>query len=153
MKDCLIICNKNCITYADIFPLLKDNILTIGSPVKTYENTEKKFGNHGWITTLPTGNKKALKLTQRYNESQYPKYDNFNAINVDRIKDIPMDYTEAIGVPITIFEYNYGDKYDVVGCGCHRADNLDNGYWLGGLVDATVNGDKVFFRIFIKKKQ
>lgn len=108
MKDFLLITNKNCITYKNVFPLIKDNKIRLGhNNIKEFvmnDGTSKLFGNIGWITTLHTPDKPKLILTKRYTPEEYPKYDNYDAINVDRLKDIPYDYDGVMGVPITILE-------------------------------------------------
>lgn len=107
MKDFLLIASQNIITYKNVFPLIKDGIIAQSSQVKTYENTDKTFGNHYWYTTLLVRHKRKLILTATYDPEKYPKYDNYpEAINVDRIKDIPYDYDGIMGVPITIFAYD-----------------------------------------------
>jgi hypothetical protein len=127
MKDFLLICDKNCATYKEVFPLFKRGIVSFGSPVKEYEGTDRKFGNHSWITTFSVLNKKKLVLTATYDPDKYPKYDNYNAIEVSRIKDIPYDYDCVMGVPITIFDY---DLDNVAIEGCADADNVPYG-WSG----------------------
>lgn len=106
MKDFLLICDKNCATYKEVFPLFKQGIVSFGSPVKEYEGTDRKFGNHSWITTFSVPNKKKLVLTATYDPALYPKYDNYDAIEVTRIKNIPYDYDGVMGVPITILDYD-----------------------------------------------
>lgn len=113
MKDFLLICDKNCATYKEVFPLFKQGIVSFGSPVKEYEGTDRKFGNHSWITTLSVPNKKKLVLTATYDPGLYPKYDNYDAIEVSRIKNIPYDYEGVMGVPITILDYDL-DNVEVV---------------------------------------
>ena len=96
MKDFLLICDKNCATYKEVFPLFKQGIVSFGSPVKEYEGTDKKFGNHGWITTFPVTNKKKLVLSATYDPALYPKYDNYDAIEVAKTDDIPDDWQDGI---------------------------------------------------------
>lgn len=106
-KKFLLIGNKNAITYKEFFPLLKDEKVWIGyNNVSTFvrpDGSTKKFGNIGWFTNLPVDKKVGLTLTEHYYEddgitpkpdsaTRYPKYDNYDAINVDKLKDIPCDY-------------------------------------------------------------
>ena len=114
MKDFILICDKNCATYKEVFPLFKQGIVSFGSPVKEYEGTDKKFGNHSWITTFPVTNKKKLVLTATYDPALYPRYDNYDAIEVSRIKNIPYDYDGVMGCPITILDYDL-DNVEVEG--------------------------------------
>lgn len=115
MKDCLLICDKNCATYKEVFLLFKQGIVSFGSPVKEYDGTDKKFGNHSWITTFPVLKKKKLILTATYSPEKYPKYDNYDAIEVSRVKNIPYNYDGVMGVPITIFDYDL-DNVEVLDC-------------------------------------
>lgn len=146
MKDFLLIANKNCVTYKEVFPLFKEGILSIGSPVKEYEGTDRKFGNHGWITTFPVPNKKKLVLTAAYDPELYPKYDNYDAIEVSRVKDIPYDYEGTMGVPITIFQYDLDNVEIEQLCASHgktpRGIENENCY---------LNGEWKYPRILIKK--
>ena len=123
MTDFIIIGNTNAVTYKEIFPLFKDNKVRFGcNTIKTFctRNGTKEFGNVGWFSTLPV-KKKTLTLTAAYDPDKYPKYENYDAINIDRIKDIPYDYDGVMGVPITILNYDLQD-IEIVGFG---GDELD----------------------------
>lgn len=124
MKDFLLICDKNCATYKEVFPLFKQGIVSFSSPVKEYEGTDRKFGNHSWITTFPVPNKKKLVLTATYDPALYPKYDNYDAIEVSRIKNIPYDYEGVMGVPITILDYDL-DNVEVQGIWNDKREEAD----------------------------
>lgn len=116
MKDFIIIGNKNAVTCKEVFPLFKDNKVRLGyNTVKTFCtcNGTKDFGNVGWYSTLPV-EKKTLTLTQRYSPAKYPKYDNYDAIEVSKVKDIPYDYEGVMGVPVTIFNYNLS-QFEIIG--------------------------------------
>lgn len=141
MKDCILICDKNCVTYKEVFPLIKQGKLSLSSQVKEYEGTDRKFGNHGWITTFPVHNKKKLVLTATYDPALYPKYDNYDAIEVSRIKNIPYDYDGVMGVPITILDYDL-DDVDVLNC---LNDNTPD------TRTPTIKGKEKYTRILIKK--
>ena len=93
----LIIGNKNAITYKEFFPLLKDNKVWIGyNNVKEFRQPDgsmKKFGNIGWYTNLDIKKRhEELVLYKKYTPEEYPKYDNYDAINVDKVSDIPHKY-------------------------------------------------------------
>ena len=121
-KKFLVIGNKNAITYKTIFPLIKNNKLWLGcNPVKTFwenGNSIRKFGNVGWYTNLPVTKKSDIFIfTEHYYDNngnplpdvniRYPKYDNYEAINIDKLKNVPCDYFGVMGVPITFVEkYN-----------------------------------------------
>lgn len=110
MKDFLLIANTNACTYKEFFPLLKERKVSMGVEMpKEYvmpDGTTKKFGNICWYTTLHTPDKKKLVLSKKYHHVLYPHFDNYRAIEVSRIKDIPYDYECVMGVPITIFGYD-----------------------------------------------
>ena len=111
MDGFIIIGNKNAITYKEVFPLIKDNKVRLGyTPVKVFNTTEgeKKFGNITWYTTFPV-KKKPLVLSKTYTPEDYPTYDNYPAIEVSRVKDIPYDYEGVMGVPVTILDYDLTD--------------------------------------------
>lgn len=108
MDGFIIIGNANAVITKTVFPLIKDNKVRLGYNYITTFNTnegEKKFGNVTWFVTYPV-QKKPLTLTKTYNPIDYPKYDNYDAINVDRVKDIPYDYNGTMGVPTTILNYD-----------------------------------------------
>ena len=162
MKAFLLICDKNCATYKEVFPLFKQGIVSFGSPVKEYEGTDRKFGNHSWITTFLVPNKKKLVLTATYDPGLYPKYDNYDAIEVSRIKNIPYDYDGVMGVPITILDYDL-DNVEIEGCfNRYKEPDPDNGLISGepAKIKGTntlfrgpaVNEKAKYFRVLIKKK-
>jgi len=146
MKDFLLIANTNACTYKEFFPLLKERKVSMGVEMpKEYDmpdGTTKKFGNICWYTTLHTPDKKKLVLTKKYKHTEYPHYDNYNAIEVSRIKDIPYDYDCVMGVPITIFGYDL-DNVEVIKC---LNDNTPD------TRTATVEGKEKYCRVLIKKK-
>lgn len=138
MKKFLIIGNMNAITYKEIFPLIKNNQLWIGvsfNKSKWFkvpddykkmdnasgykeENGEKYILVKGiaWFTNMKYNKRnEPLMLTKKYDPEKYPKYDNYDAIEVSRIKDIPYDYDGVMGVPITVLLYNL-EGYEIVGC-------------------------------------
>lgn len=105
-KKFLIIGSQNAITYKEFFPLLKGNQVWLGyNSVKQFiePNGEvKKFGNICWYTNMQIAKRnKPIQLTKYYNPEEYPRYDNYKAINVDKTKDIPMDYEEVMGFLLT----------------------------------------------------
>lgn len=106
-----------------------------------------KLGNTVWFTNLkkPT-NKNKLILTKKYNPSEYPKYENYNAINVNKIKDIPIDYNGYMGVPITYLGQHCPDQFEIIGI-------ANSARWIGDFPCLTIiNGNKVYNRIIIKRK-
>lgn len=129
-KQFVIIGDLNWITYKEIFPMLKDNEIWLGySSVKEFtqpDGTIKKFGNKLWYTNLDIQKRhEKLILWQRYYddngnplpdaEERYPHYDNYAAINVDKVADIPVDYKGVMGVPITFMDKYNPDEFEIVG--------------------------------------
>lgn len=109
-KQFLFIGNLNMATYKEVFPLIRDGKMWCGYTFpKSFtqpDGSQKKFGNIVWWTNLPVKKEFRLNPDVKYygNEDKYPRYDNYDAINVDRLKDIPSDYSGIIGVPITFIQ-------------------------------------------------
>lgn len=119
-KKFLIIGNKNAITYKEFFPLLKDNEVWIGcTNVKEFlqpDGSIKKFGNIGWFTNLDVAKRhEKLILWKNYTPEEYQTYDNYSAINVDKVSEIPCDYDGVMGVPITFLDRYNPEQFEVVG--------------------------------------
>lgn len=119
-KKFLVIGNMNAITYKEIFPLIKENKLWLGyNYCKEFimPNGEiKSFGNINWYTNLEHDKRnEEIILYRTYNETDYPKYDNYDAINVNKVKDIPCDYDGVMGVPITFLDKYNPNQFEIVG--------------------------------------
>ena len=119
-KKFLIIGNKNAITYKDFFPLLKNEDVWIGhtSPSEfiTPDGGIKKFGNIGWFTNLGIAKRnEKLVLQKNYTPEKYSRYDNYDAINVNKLSDIPVDYDGVMGVPISIMDHYNPEQFEIVG--------------------------------------
>lgn len=119
-KKFLIIGNKNAITYKEFFPLLKDDEVWIGcTNVKEFLQSDgsiKKFGNIGWFTNLDVAKRhEKLILWKNYTPEEYPKYDNYDAINVDKVSEIPCDYDGVMGVPITFLDSFNPNQFKILG--------------------------------------
>ena len=142
-KKFIIIGNLNCITYKEFFPLIKDNKVWPGFQFNktvefimpdNYKLKGKAFidelgRKHGfvpavcWFTNLditkrhtPFFDPESVHARYEGNEDYYPKYDNYDAINVDKTKDIPEDYYEAMGVPITFLDKYNPEEFEIIGC-------------------------------------
>lgn len=121
-KKFIIIGNKNAITYKEFFPLLKNDKVWIGhNSVKEFlqgDGSKKKFGNVGWYTNvdIPTRHT-PMDLYMHYygNEEHYPKYDNYDAINVDKVCEIPEDYDGVMGVPISFMDKYCPEQFEIIG--------------------------------------
>lgn len=156
-KKFLIVGSQNVITYKDVFPYIKNDCLWLGmNAVKEFAQPNgnvKKFGNVCWFTNIPNEKRnRPLDLSKRYNSKDYPKYDNFNCIEVRKTREIPMDYDGVMGVPVSYLNYYCPSQFELVGWSSHNDKNMDGGYWLGGRNDATIDGKVVYRRILIKRK-
>lgn len=120
MDGFIVVSTINAITYKEFFPLLKDGKVNTGYAFnktlvfETPKGEAKKQCGICWYTTFPIPNKKKMVLTATYDPDKYPKYENYDAIEVGRIKDIPYDYDGVMGVPVTILDYDLADV-DIMG--------------------------------------
>ena len=118
-KKFVIIGNMNAITYKEFFPLLKDNKVWLAytSP-KIFlqpDGSEKKFGNVVWYTNLDIKKRhEPIDLVEHYSPEKYPKYDNYDAIEVSKTLDIPMDYDGVMGVPISFLDKYCPEQFEIV---------------------------------------
>ena len=153
-KDFLIIGNMNAATYKKIFPLFKNNQVWFGynSPkiFITPDRTEKKFGNILWYTNLDNEKRHCrIPLKEKYygNEGKYPKYDNYGAIEVSKVVNIPCDYYGLMGVPVTFLSKYCPEQFELVG---HDHDLTGDGG--AGISDGQFicNGKNVYIRVLIK---
>lgn len=166
-KQYLLIGNQNAITYKEIFPYIKENKAWVGyrfgdmafrvpndtEPRKTRfwidESGQKwrSLGNAMWLTNLDIAKRhQILELTRKYNEKDYPQYDNYNAINVSRVANIPVDYDGIMGVPITYLKYHNDAQFEIVGEANHGSDNIFD------LFKPKIRGKEQFKRILIRRK-
>jgi len=120
-KKFLIVGNKNTVNCNEFFHLLKENKLWFG-----YEHpqefdtpngkTKKVQGLCRWFTNLDIEKRhEILKLHKQYIPKEYPTYDNYNAININKICDIPYDYDGIMGVPITFFDKYNPEQFEILG--------------------------------------
>lgn len=123
-KSFLVIGSDNSITYRDIFALIKDDKVWLGnSKPKTFlqpDGTVKKFGNISWFTNLKHKKRSEdIILFREYkgNENNYPFYENFNAININKLSEIPADYNGLMGVPITFIDKYNPAQFKIIGLG------------------------------------
>lgn len=121
-KHFLVIGNVNAITYKEFFPLLMNNKVWLGHnhnhgamTFKTKDGSEKKVFTY-WYTNLETSKRhEPLTLTKTYDPESYPKYDNYEAINVNKVSDIPKDYDGVMGVPITFLDKYCPEQFEILG--------------------------------------
>ena len=151
-KSFLVIGSQNAITYKEIFPLIMNNDVWLGiskpKVFSTPHGEEKKFGNICWYTNLMHGNRQQkIRLWKTYNAEAYPSYDNYEAIEVGKVSEIPVAYDGVMGVPITFLEKYNPDQFEIVGnIGSYAPD----GFSLCS--DIYVAGAKIYKRIAIKLK-
>ena len=175
-KKFLIIGNINAITYKEIFKLFKENKAWLGVNMgrgiagfivpKHYElyGTEARIDESGnrivatnnclWLTNLDIDKRHVdLILCKKYTPEEYPKYDNYDAINVDKTKDIPMDYEGVMGVPITFMDKYNPDQFEILGLSASAGYSEEIvGIPFLGVKDARplLSGENTYARIFIK---
>ncbi|HHT9146855.1 MAG TPA: adenine-specific methyltransferase EcoRI family protein [Candidatus Wunengus sp. YC61] len=178
-KTFLILGNQNALTYKEIFKLIRENKLWLGYdnggtkwfqvPADYDIQTESRIkiengikylsmGSIMWFTNLDTTKRhQELTFYKKYTSEEYLKYDNYAAINVNRVSDIPMDYDGIMGVPITFFDKYNPDQFEVID-GLNRYTVLD----VAGLNENAVNnhlhmteinGKSTYFRVLIKNKK
>ena len=159
-KKFLIIGNMNAITYKETFQFIKGNQLWLGfNYVKEFKQPDgsvKIFGNVNWFTNLDIAKRhEELILYKTYegNEKEYPKYDNYDAIEVSKTKEIPMDYQGAMGVPITFMDKYNPEQFEIIGMAEDNGKGFSGGLWDGKNVRCVIHGKNKFKRIFIKNKK
>ena len=168
-KDFLIIGNVNAISYKEVFPLIKENKMWLGVSSfnkgmyfgvpddYTYADTYKfdrerngkkvmRVSSICWFTNLDHKKRhEELVLYKKYNEEEYPKYDNYDAIEVSKVTDIPMDYYGVMGVPITFLDKYCPEQFEIVGqMMTTKVTEFNFGY-------PYIDGKKKFARVLIKR--
>ncbi len=163
-KKFLIIGHQNAITYKEIFPLIKDNKIWLGYGFKgaaahfvsPYEDIATA-GDHrkgmirvsgvNWFTNLDHNKRhELLDLVCRYSPEEYPHYDNYDAINVDKTSDIPCNYAGVMGVPITFLDKYNPEQFEILGIDRYIEDNPVPGKRF------TINNKEIYARILIRNK-
>lgn len=119
-KKFLIIGNINAVSYERIFESMKSNNLWQGytSPKEftTIDGTVQKFGNILWFTNLDIKKRhEELELIEYYDPEKYPKYVNYDAIEVSRVYNIPKDYSGNMGVPVSFMDKYNPDQFEIIG--------------------------------------
>ncbi len=167
-KQFLIIGNMNAITYREIFPLIRDNKVWLGNKAghfwfkvpshyeekatdfKIDENGQKwrRMGNICWFTNLDFEKRhEKMLLWKKYTPEAYPKYDNYDAIEVSKTADIPCDWDGLIGVPITFMQYYCPDQFEIIG-------KIDSGEITEyNVANPRINGKTIYKRICVRRKE
>ena len=173
-KKFIVMSNMNAVTYKEVFPYIKNNKIWYGPSISSGDRVfrvpdeyELNAANCGfdengnkfirvsgirWFTNI-----KHLKcnlplvLYKHYNPTEYPKYDNYNAIECSKTVEIPIDYDGVIGVPITFLDKYCPDQFEILcssykysDCGVH----IDGKSW-----NPIVNNKNIYARIFIRHKK
>jgi hypothetical protein len=180
-KNFLIIGSQNSISYKELFKLIQDDKIWFGyNTVKkftmpdSYEHNSVKvedgikyavFGNICWYTNLDIAKRHEdliLYKTYKGNETDYPNYVNYNAIEVSKVKDIPIDYEGEMGVPITFLDKYNPNQFEIIGSsmtlGTRMSEIANKGtYMAGGPRFYLDSGDgtyqRLYDRIVIKNKK
>jgi hypothetical protein len=161
-KKFLIIGNTNALTYKEIFKLIKDNKIRTGytnfnvgmffvvpNDWEHFHHIDKdgkkiaRVSSSCWFTNFDVAkHNQDITLYKKYTAKEYPKYDNYNAINVDKYTEIPCDYAGYIGVPVTFVDKYNPKQFEIMK---FRKGDDDK--------DLSINGKYTFFRIIIKNKK
>lgn len=169
-KKFLVIGNKNAITYKEIFPLVKGDKLWIGHTPMSQDllfdvpedyaqellNTKKEGSAYKIVDGIVKGRSESIWFTnldhkkrhedlilyKKYSPDEYPKYDNYDAINVNKTDHIPVDYAGEMGVPITFLDKHNPDQFQIIR---FRKGNDDK--------DLSINGKFPYFRIVIRNRR
>ena len=174
-KKFLIIGNQNAITYKEIFPLIKDNKLWLGNSIHSgdrefripdyYEVRSKslRIDEKGrryirvvgvrWYTNIDyEARHEELILYKHYTPEEYPKFDYYDAINVNKTVDIPGDYFDIIGVPITYLDKHNPEQFEIIN-GIGRYACIEAPYTNPpGTYGTDINGKHTYFRVLIKRR-
>ncbi len=176
-KKFVIIGNQNAVSYKEVFSLIKENKIWLGykHPEKFvvpdhYEHREfrswrdengtnwRSLGNACWFTNLDIAKRhEDVILYKKYNKADYPKYDNYNAIEVSKFADIPMDYDGVMGVPITFLDKYVPEQFEIIGTDYDikqgTLPELVKKSWKGKIDRGYINGKRLYARILIKNKK
>lgn len=173
-KKFLIIGSLSALTYRDTFKLIRDNQLWLGygfangnayfgtpyarefaNGVYDAKTGLVKFRNVAWFTNMDIDKRhERLVLYQHFegNEGAYEEYDNYDAINVDRTKDIPDDYDGVMGVPISFLDKHSLDQFEIVGLIAGNIKGLAGIPSASGKDGPYINGKLRYGRILIRRK-
>lgn len=167
-KKFLILGDQNAITYKETFGYVKENRLWPGydnggtkwfqvpmdydiptESRKKIENGVKYFsmGRILWFTNLDTTKRhEDIVLYKKYKPEEFPKYDNYDVINVDKVSDIPMNYDGVMGVPITFVDKYNPAQFEILGI-------ANSARWIGHQCFTVIQGRRIYNRILIKRKK
>lgn len=184
-KKFIIIGNQNALTLKEIFPLVKNNQIWLGYGfsggaghfINTHYEDYATASDHRegmirvsgiiWLTNLEIKKRtEPLILYKKYTPEEYPKYDNYDAININKTVDIPIDYDGVMGVPITFLDKYCPDQFEIIWIASGHTKtsipeecakivgfkpNVKSNCGTTGY--GIVNGVQMYHRILIRKKQ
>ena len=177
-KKFIIIGNINAVTYKEIFPLIQRDQVWLGPSIHSgdrefeipssypLEAAGSRTDNEGrryirvkgvrWFTNLDFPQRhEELTLYKKYSSEEYPHYDNYDAINVDKVADIPCDYDGVMGVPITYLDKHNPDQFEILDANDFIIENQapKKPHGLIKDKDGSVKGRIVYARILIRKRK
>ena len=150
-KKFLIIGSLNAVKYSECFPFIMNNQMWLGNnnvhDFMQPDGTVKKFGNVNWYTNLDFAKRhEKMILWKEYNDKEYPKYETYDAIEVSKVTNIPVNYNGIMGVPVSFMSKYNPEQFEIVGEFNHGSDNEFD------LAKPVINGKELFPRIAIRKK-
>ena len=180
-KEFLIVGNKNALTFKETFAHLMADRLWVGYrpmgkdmlfdvPEKVAEDMVrdgkewsqyrivdgKVYGRAAacWFTNMTHGKRnRPLKLDgNRYSPEKYPRYDNYGAVEVGKVSEIPGDYAGIMGVPVTFLDKYCPAQFEIVGMDEAHGKGHSHGLWEGGKRKAVVGDKAMYARVFLRKK-
>ncbi len=168
-KKFLIIGSINAVTYKDCFKLIKENKMWLGVSIHSGDrefrvpndypleaagyridadgNKYIRVKGVRWFTNLDYKERhNKLELYKKYTPDEYPKYDNYDAIEVSKTSEIPKDYAGAMGVPITFLDKYNPEQFEIIGLDRYTEGNtLPN-------KRMHINGKEIYARLLIKRR-
>lgn len=179
-KKFIILGNINAITYKEIFPLIGSNNIWLGPSITSGDRefevpqhyplnaATSRIDNKGrkyirvkgirWFTNLDHKKRhEKLVLWKNYTPEEFPHYDNYNAINVNKVADIPIDFDGTMGVPITFLDKYNPEQFEILGSDYQvkqgELPDLIKSTWSGKIDRGYIQGERLYSRIFIKHKK
>lgn len=161
MVDFLVIGSYNAVTYKNMFHLIKDGDISFGWNRVMEFDVGFKFGNIRWFSNISDYCIPPLEFKKQYNDSDYKKFDNYDAIYIKKSEDIPDGYYGVMGVPFVFLEKVNRNQFDIIGM---LSDNYgDNVYVFNGeeryideghkhFTGPVIDGKALYKRLLIKKK-
>lgn len=156
MKKCLIIGSITSYAYKEMFPKILNGEIKFGfnnvQNFMTTEGTIKKFGNICWFTNFDIDKENPwLRTNVTFEKDKYERFDNFDAINVKKVLEIPDDYYEPMGVPLLFAEKLNRNQFEILGLSNTTKNNLPS--IAKDKTTSFINGKKTYAKLFIRRKK